>query len=74
MNKQSIIRKTIQTLQVLPQDKVQEISNFADFLLKKHEDLILQQGITSLQSESDAFSFLNEEEELYTTADIKEKF
>jgi len=74
VTKQAIIQKTVQALQLLPQDKAQEISDFADFMLKKYEDVTLQQGIQTMQSQSEAFNFLNEEEELYSPTDIKEKF
>ncbi|HVF82067.1 MAG TPA: hypothetical protein VM884_09045 [Flavisolibacter sp.] len=74
MTKEDIIQNTIRALAILPDDKAKEVSDFADFLLKKHEDLTLQKGIYQLQSESDTFNFLNEEEYLYSPADIKEKF
>ncbi len=74
MTREAIIQKTIQALQILPEDKAQEISDFADFILRKYEDLTLQQGIQKLQSESSTFAFLNNEEDLYSPDDIKEKF
>lgn len=74
MTREAIIQKTIQALQILPQDKAQEISDFADFMLRKYEDLILQQGLQILQQESKSFAFLNNDEELYSLSDIKEKF
>lgn len=74
MTKEAIIQKTIQALQVLPQDKAEEVSDFAEFMLKKFEELTLQQGIQNLQSQSETFSFLIEEEDIYSPADIKEKF
>ncbi len=74
MTREAIIQKTIQALQILPEDKAQEVSDFADFILKKYEDLTLQQGIQQLQSEGKAFAFLNDEEDLYSPEDIKEKF
>ena len=73
LNKETIIQKTLNALKILPQEKAEEISDFADFLLKKHEEQILQNGIEILQSESEAFTFLNEEEELYLASDVKEK-
>jgi hypothetical protein len=73
VSKEAIIQKTIHALTVLPNDKAQEISDFVDFILRKYEDLSLQQGMLKLQSESDAFNFLNDDEDLYSHADIKEK-
>jgi len=74
VTREAIIQKTIQALQVLPEDKAEEISNFADFILRKYEDLTLQQSIQTLQSGSETFAFLNDEEDLYSPVDIKEKF
>jgi hypothetical protein len=74
LKREAIIQKTIQALQVLPQDQAEEVSDFADFMLRKYEDLILRQGIETLQSQSVAFNFLTQEEDLYSSADIKEKF
>ena len=74
MTKEAIIQKTVSTLNFLPQEKAEEISDFADFILKKYEEQILQKGMDKLQSESKAFNFLNEDEELYSLADVKEKF
>ncbi len=40
MTKEAIIQKTIQALTILPADKAEEISDFADFILQKYEDLM----------------------------------
>ncbi len=61
MTKEAIIQKTIQALTILPADKAEEISDFADFILQKYEDLKLQQDIQTLQTQSEAFIFVNEE-------------
>lgn len=74
MNKQSLINRTLGTLEKLPDDKVNEIAEFADFILKKYEDQILQKGIQKIISESDSFSFLNNEEDLYDESDLKVKY
>jgi hypothetical protein len=73
LTKEAIIQKTLEALKVLPKEKGEEVSDFADFLLRKYEELSLQQGIQMLQSQSETFNFLNEEEELYSPADIKDK-
>lgn len=44
------------------------------FMLKKIDDQILQQGIQNLTSDSKAFSYLIEEEDLYTVNDLKERY
>ncbi|HJP63295.1 MAG TPA: hypothetical protein VJ844_07610 [Mucilaginibacter sp.] len=74
MTKEALIEKTVNTLRVLPDEKAEEVADFADFILKKHEEYILQKGIYKLTEESQSFSFLNDEEVIYTTRDIKEKY
>jgi len=73
MTKEAIIEKTIKTLNILPSEKAEEIADFADFILKKHEEYILQKGIYKLTEDSGTFNFLNEEEVLYSVKDIKKK-
>ena len=44
---------------------------FADFVLKRHEESLLQQGITQIVGDSEVFAFLADEEDLYTRDDLK---
>ncbi|MCB9347718.1 MAG: DUF2281 domain-containing protein [Lewinellaceae bacterium] len=44
MTKEGLINRTIETLEKLPEDKIHEIADFADFILKKYEEQILQIG------------------------------
>ena len=74
MNRDTLIKQTLKNFSKLPQDKVREISDFADFIMKKHEEETLQKGIEKLVSHSKSFDFLNEEQELYSLDDLKEKF
>jgi len=74
MTKQTIIERTLKAINQLPEDKAEEISVFADFLIKRYEDDKLTKGIEQLTAGSRAFDFLNNEEDLYTTADLKEKY
>jgi len=71
MTKEALVQKTLQALSQLPTDKVKEISDFAEFLLKQLDDQILKKGMTELVSNSDSFDFLKEEEELYSINDLK---
>ena len=74
MTKKNLIERTIETLEKLPSNKINEIADFADFVLKKYEEEILQKGIERVISESESFSFLKNEEELYDENDLKEKY
>lgn len=71
MTKQIIIERTLKAINQLPEDKAEEISDFADFVFKKYEEQELSKGIQKLASESKAFDFLENEEELYTVSDLK---
>ncbi|WP_241685078.1 DUF2281 domain-containing protein [Cyclobacterium xiamenense] len=74
MSKKGLIHKTVETLEKLPEDSIQEIADFAEFMLKKNEEKILQKGIETMVSESDSFAFLQDEEDLYNEDDLKEKY
>ena len=72
MNREILIKETIEKIQRLPDIKIKEINDFADFLLSRIDDKILLEGVQRLTSESKAFDYLKNEEELYTLNDIKE--
>ena len=74
MTKQLIIEQTLKVFDKLPEDKVEEISDFADFILKKYEDATLLKNMEKSLSDSNAFSFLKDEEEIYTVADVKKLY
>ena len=74
MTRQTIIKRTIEVINQLPQEKAVEISDFAEFLIKKYEEQMMVAGIMQLSSESKVFNFLAEEEDIYSLADLKEKF
>ncbi len=59
---------------MLPAEKAADVADFADYLLKKQEEQILQRGIEKLVQQSQAFNFLNDDEQLYTAEDIKERY
>jgi hypothetical protein len=74
MTRQAIIERTIKAINQLPEDKAEEICDFADFVIKKFEENRLSESIQMLASKSQAFDFLNDEEDIYSTNDIKEKY
>jgi len=74
MNKASIINKTVNTLQQLPSEKIVEVADFAEYMLKKHEDHLLRAGIEKLVETGKSYDFLNTEEELYSVNDVIEKY
>ena len=74
MTRQAIIERTIKAINQLPEDKAEEISDFADFVIKKFEDNRITESIQQLASKSQSFAFLTDEEDLYSSNDLKEKY
>ncbi len=74
MTRENLIKETVKKISKLPDSRVKEVSDFTDFLISKIEDQILTEGIKKIISESKSFDFLNEEEDLYTVKDLKERY
>ena len=74
MTREILINQTVETLSKLPREKIEAVSDFADYISQKYEEEILQKGIQKLVSESKAFAFLEDEEDLYTLEDLEEIF
>jgi hypothetical protein len=62
MTRRLIIERTVNAINQLPEDKAVEISDFAEFIIKRFEEQRLTEGIQNLTSNSQSFSFLAEEE------------
>jgi hypothetical protein len=74
MTRQAIIEKTIKAINQLPEDKAEEISDFADFVIMKFEEARITESIQQLAAKSQVFDFLNEEEDHYSSKDLKIKY
>jgi response regulator of citrate/malate metabolism len=74
MTRQAIIERTLKAINQLPEEKAEEISDFAEFMMKQYEEQQLSKGIQRLTTNSQVFDFLNAEEDLYTEGDLKEKY
>ena len=74
MNKQSIIEPTVEVINRLPENKAEEISDFADFVIRRYEDNRLNEELQHVISNSETFEFLQHDEDLYSEVDIKEKY
>ena len=70
MTKEAIIKKTIQVINKLPDDKAEQISDFAGFVLNRFEEEQLKKGIQALHNETKSFDFLYLDEDLYSEADL----
>ncbi|WP_352420939.1 DUF2281 domain-containing protein [Proteiniphilum sp.] len=74
MTREAIIQKAVSSLSKLPQSKVEEVIDFAEFLLQKQENTEIQEIIYSTVSDQDVFDFLREEEDIYHLSDAKELY
>jgi len=74
MDRNVLINHIIRKIKLLPDVKIGEVNDFADFLLSKIDDKITLDGIQQLTSDSKAFDFLKDEEDLYSVNDLKEKY
>lgn len=74
MNRQVLIANTIDKIRQLPDLKIKEINDFADFLLSRIDDKIILEGIQKMVSDSKSFDYLKDEEDLYTVEDLKERY
>ncbi|NBC24363.1 MAG: DUF2281 domain-containing protein [Bacteroidetes bacterium] len=74
MTRERLIKKTINNLSKLPDQKLKEVSDFAEFLLNRIEDQLMTGGIQKLVGESKTFEFLEDEEDLYSVRDLKERY
>ena len=74
MTQASVIENTVSILSKLPVEKSAEVADFADFMLKRHEESLLQEGIVQIVGDSEVFAFLADEEDIYTRDDLKVRF
>jgi len=74
MNRIQLIKDTLEKIERLPDFEIEEINDFAGYLLSRLDDKILVDGIQRLSSDSKTFNYLNNEENLYSVNDIKEKY
>jgi len=74
MNRTKLLEDTINYLKIMPEDKISEVYDFVEYLYLKHESYILKKGIQKLESETESFKFLSNEQDIYSVADIKEKY
>lgn len=74
MNRNQLIKDTLEKIEKLPDFEIEEVNDFAGFLLSRLDDKILVEGIQKLSSDSKTFEYLNNEENLYSVNDIKENY
>ena len=74
MDRDLLLKKTTQRISLLSDRKLQEIADFAEFLLQKKSDSDLAKDLREMASSTTSFHFLEEEEDLYGDSDLIEKY
>ena len=74
MTRDILIKKTMDHLTKLSDQKLKEVSDFTEFLINKIEDQELTDGVRILANNSKVFKYLEEEEDLYSVEDLKERY
>ena len=72
VKRENLIQRTITALSKLPENKVNKVVDFAENILKKYDEEIIQQGIQNLTGNSKSFDFSKNEEDLYSLNGFKE--
>jgi len=70
MDRDALIKNVERKIKLLPDIKINGFHDFADFLLSKIDDKVITEGIQKLTSNSKAFDFLKDEENLYSVNDL----
>lgn len=74
MERDILIKKAVGNISKLSNQQLQEVADFAEFLLIKTQDGLLVEDIHRITSESNAFNFLKEEPDLYSVNDLKKTY
>ncbi len=74
MSRTELLEKTVSKLSQLPEQELNEVSDFAEFLLAKIQKIILSDEVTKLNLSSNAYKFLEDDKNIYNVSDLKEKY
>jgi len=74
MEREVLIKRTIRTMEQLPTKRVQEVNDFAEFVMQRTDNALITEGLQELSSVGQTFEFLNNEPDLYSVNDLKVKF
>jgi hypothetical protein len=74
MSRLELIETTLQSIQKLPENELLEIHDFAEFLLSRLEKKNLSNDVSKINISSSSYKFLEEDDDIYTVNDLKEKY
>ena len=73
MSREELRQLTIDKLQLLPENKLMEVSDFTEFLLSKIDEHMLTEGIKRVASQSKTYDFLQDEDVHYSVNTLGEQ-
>ncbi len=74
MSREELLKTTVEKLNQLSYNRLEEVSDYVNFLTAKIDDIIISDGIKSLASGSKTYEFLYDEEDIYQLSDVKENY
>jgi hypothetical protein len=74
MSRSELIETALKRIEKLPENELQEVNDFAEFLLTKIEKKHLSKDVSQVNTASVSYKFLAEDDNIYTVNDLKEKY
>jgi hypothetical protein len=74
MSREELIKSTIENLNQLSDARIHEVLDYVCFLTSKIDNVSLLEGIKTAAANSQTYSFLDDEENLYQRSDLKEVY
>jgi hypothetical protein len=74
MEREVLVKQTMDKIEQLPTMRLQEVSDFVEYIFQKNEDALITEGLQQLSAISHTYDFLNDEPDLYTVNDLKVRF
>ncbi|MEO6168005.1 MAG: hypothetical protein ABIO46_14250 [Chitinophagales bacterium] len=71
MRKDELIKSTSEKMNQLDENHLSQVADFTEFLLRKQDEVSLQEGIHQLMQTSGTYDFLLEDEVTYSVEDCK---
>lgn len=69
MTKKTLLKKAQEKLERLPNEKISEVIDYAEFLIAKSENAMHNDELLKVAARSKSFSFVNEDEVEYSQSD-----
>lgn len=74
MTKQMIIERILNSINKMPNEKAEEIADYAEVVLRRFKKQEFPKDIEQKVSKSETFGFLKDEDDIYTISDLKELY